>query len=436
MTTFLGSLGWDENSLDTWRSRTIRRRGKKIKVRFLTVMHQRIPYLLVLSPCTFSLPSNDALHSNYLDMTATQRMIIDNFNRSLPHTLLLFYDGHRAYLFHQPGEMIIAYSDSTDTFNEKILPNVRPELTLSPRYFNDIFYQRKTHAARELEKWIETWSLKLASLSRVPKESTRNFIHKCILWRKASFTALDDYITRKIKLYIIPGEPFPPPKDSSLPAASRDISAIFKRLYDKHHLAFARLTPEDVLIMQRTRDGKILCPLLRELTLLGNYKLSADVLAHYANSYAHIKSFGVRKQEETFIANSRRRKKKGSSYIIDMPSPHYVSLSTGTFTGLLDETRVAFNDLLEFRSQITAYQKKTPDPVLVQEDLFRHEQYHLFEPEELLFMLINHGIRVPTNGENLKKVVRFVLSGLLLELRYDYQIPTDIFPSLEKIFET
>ena len=400
----------------------------------MTASLQKMPYLIVAIPQNAKLPEQSLLYNRSIDLDDTLRLVLDSSRSLGPHSLLLIYDGQRGFLYSHPQEILLAYSDSQPAFHEKILSLLRPELMFMPDTFTEIQQIRDVSAAKELHQWIKSLTFKIASVTSIPREQVLVFIHKIIVARIAALTCLNQEIEKRFSRYYIPESALTKAR-AKLPDAKKDIIAIFTALSEQNNITFLKITPNDILLLRRISQGRMPVQILAELHLLNRHKFTPLVLARYADleiSNSPQKETRESIREISALQVAQRRGKK--SYIIEMPTPHYMDLRFISYETVACEIRSAFHETLEVRARIITETKRSAEKVFIQEDLFRHDHHPLYEIRDILDVLITHGIRISAAGELSKSLASFILTASLLVLRHEFQIPTSILPSFDNVF--
>lgn len=431
---FLPRLGWESTAIGSWKSRTIRRSGLTTKVRFLTVSYKNLPYLIVAIPQHLRLTPFPSIYQRYLDMDETIRLIINFFQDSFsPYTLLLILEGQTGYIYKQPEEMLLAHCESSREFNERILGLLRPELATTPEIFSEIKQQSYGRLAKELHQWLRMWSIKLGSIANLNQQTILTFLYKILLWRVAVITQASKFAQQKLLRYIFPEKNFSE-KKTRIPDAGKDILNVLDSLAKESHIEFCRLATDDVLLIRRTGNAKLLTRLLWELNLLSSQKFSPYVLADCADRELKrsVPASSRYKVQETSPAKTK--KKKSRNYIIQMPLPRHIEVDSVSFVTLVKEIQGALNEIVGFRTEIVGENKSPTDKVYIQEDLFLKDRTTFFDYEDIFKVLVSNTLRVITKNETLRECARFVISASLMELRRKYNLPVSAFPSLTPIF--
>ncbi|MCD6386641.1 hypothetical protein J7M23_12820 [Candidatus Sumerlaeota bacterium] len=433
---FLPRLGWEPTAISSWKSRTIRRRGLLAKVRFITIFYKNSPHLIIAIPQHFRLTPFSRIYQRYLDMDEIIRLVI-NFFQDLypPYTLLLLFDGQTGFLYKQPEELLLSHCDNPRSFNEKILGLLRPELAFNPEIFSEINQQFYPRLGKELHQWLRMWMIKLGSVANLNKQSILNFLYKILLWRVAVITQMSKSAKQKMQRYIFPEENFSK-KKNRMPDAGKDILQVLESLANECHIEFCRLAPEDILLIRRTENVKLLCRLLWELNLLGSQKFFSYVLANCADrEHKRPQATTSRyRADEMDSAKAKKKKTRSRNYVIQMPLPRYIEMDRANYVTLVKEIRGAFKDILAFRTEVVSETKYPGDRVYIQEDLFIQERTPIFDYEDILKILVSNKLKVITRNEGLRECARFLISASLMELRHKYNLPVSAFPSLTPIF--
>ncbi len=241
----LRRLGWLESAISPQRPRTIRHQGIAVKMLSFVVAPEEIPYLLIVLPQNLKLADYSASYKRLLDMDEVQRLIINQFHLACILELILIYDGQRGYLYLMPDEVLISHCDSPTSFDERILGFLRPELVQNPKFFRDKREQLASSLAKELQKWLHQWEIKLSSVADISRQGRIKFMHKLLLWRMAADTGINEFVWKKLQRYIFPEEKLNL-KHHKLPDATKDTLQVLDALMKDNNLEFCSITGEDI----------------------------------------------------------------------------------------------------------------------------------------------------------------------------------------------
>lgn len=432
----LRRLGWLESAISPQRPRTIRHQGIAVKVLNFVVAAEEIPYLLIVLLQNLKLADYSARHKSLLDIDEVQRLIINQFSIACILDLILIYDGKRGYLYLMPDEVLISYCDSPASFDERILGFLRPELAQNSQFFRDKREQLASSLAKELQKWLHQWEIKLSSVVDIPRQGRINFMHKLLLWRMAANTGINEFAWKKLQRYIFPEERLKL-KRPRLPDATKDTLQVLDALMKDNNLEFCRTNREDLLLLRKLRNGNMLCRLLRELNLLCRYKFSATILAKYADLELKNKNevLEARVEGSTYrLVESLSKKLTRTSVIIEAPIPYSVNLKITGFETLLQEIVTAFDEIQTFKYLINSERRGRKNSLFIQPDLFAPRQKCDVVHQDILGALVGSGIRTTVYNEESKDFVRFFVTAALIELRDYHKLSLTRFPSLAPIF--
>ncbi|MCX7766440.1 MAG: hypothetical protein N2246_07030, partial [Candidatus Sumerlaeia bacterium] len=347
------------------------------------------------------------------------------------------YDGQRGYLYSMPEEVLISHCDSPNSFDERILSFLRDELAYNPIFFLDKKRQLASSQAKEIQKWLHQWELKLSGVADITRQGRVKFLHKLLLWRLAAETGTSDFARKKLHRYIFKEERLKL-KQSKLPNASKDTFQVLESLVKDNNLEFCSITAEDIILLRQLASGNMLCRLLRELNLLSYCKISSKILAKYADLELKNKnraSIEARMEEEGYWwAKLPSKKLTRASLIIDAPIPYFVNLKFTGFEILLREITTALHEILIFRGILISERRKRKNGLFIQPDLFVPEQKFNVARQDILGALVDSGIRTTVYDEQSKDFAYFIITAALIELRYIYKFPLTRFPSLAPIF--
>ncbi len=423
-------LGWESWALTPWKSKSLKHCGISAKIRFSSVSFQGAPYIVIAIPQDFKLSPFREFYQRYLDMNEPIRLMMDFFHNLSPHSLLLFFDGRTSLVYAQPDEGLLGHSDSPESFHEKILGLLRPELAFSPDIFTEIQHHRLVKLGKELQKWLRQWVRKIESVADIDKSAVTHFLRKLILWRVASYTQENKTAQSILARYIFPESKFQA-KRVRMPSASKDIPLAFDALAHQNRIELFKLTPDDILLTRRTQYSKLLTRLLWELNMLSRCKCSSSVLAHYMD---------VEENRPAPSSPQRSRKKhlkqskRGENYILELPPPRHLELESTNFVTLLKEVKTSFDALMNFRSDVMSQSKKSRERLLIQEDMFVQDKRPLCDYKDLLNLLVLNGIKIVAKDERIRQDADFVVTAWLMETQHNYNLPSTSFPSLKPLF--
>ena len=427
-------LGWEQWAIGSWKSKVLKHKGITAKVRFTTLSFQSAPYCIIAIPEDFKLPAFTDFYQRYLDMDETLRLVLDFFQGLSTHSLLLLHDAHTSFVYTQPEEVLLGHSDSLPSFHERILALLRPELAFSPDTVIDMHHQRLFKLSKEFQQWFRLWSRKLESVADLQKISIQRFLHKVVLWRLATYTQANDTAKATLQRYHFSESRFRS-KKVRLPAAGKDIALVFSSLSEENLIPYFKLTPEDVLLIRRTQNAKLLVRLLWEINLLSRCKCSPSIIANHLDLEQKNTSRapGKRSALKDRVKSATGRKKK--NYILELPSPRHIELDTkDNFTTLVKEMNTAFQSLLSFRSDVMSQSKKSRERLFIQEDLFLHDQRPMCDYKDLLKLLVSNGVKIIARDDTLRRDALFVVTAWLMTTQRAFNLPASSFPALHTIF--